>query len=64
MIWLLIAVATVGVPVLALLAEPAMLDTRRAQAVADAALRRSMDPLSPSTLEHSHHADKAGTGAE
>jgi hypothetical protein len=64
MIWFLIAVATVGVPVLALLADLAMLDTRRAQAVADAALRCAMDPLPLSTPDHSRHTDQAGTGVE
>jgi hypothetical protein len=45
---LLLAVAVPGLPLLGLLAELALLDTRRSQAVADAALRRAMEPLDPS----------------
>lgn len=42
--WLLIVVGIVGLPLLGLLAELALQDTRRTQCVADAALRRAMEP--------------------
>ena len=64
MIWLLMAIVVVGAPILGMLAELAALDTRRTQAAAEVALRRAMEPLPVSTLEHSRHADKAGVGAE
>jgi hypothetical protein len=63
-IWLLIAVVMVGAPILGLLAEVAALDARRTQAAADAALRRAMEPLPVSALEHGRHAYQTGVGAE
>jgi hypothetical protein len=42
--WLLIVVGIVGLPLLGLLAELALQDTRRTQCIADAALRRAMEP--------------------
>jgi hypothetical protein len=44
---LLLAVVVLGVPLVGLLVELALLDTRRSQAVADAALRRALEPLDP-----------------
>lgn len=46
MTWLLV-VGIIGLPLLGLLAELALLDTRRSQVVADAALRRSMELPDP-----------------
>jgi hypothetical protein len=46
--WLPLVVVTVGLPLLGLLAELALLDTRPSQAVAGAAVRRAMEPLDPS----------------
>jgi hypothetical protein len=63
--WLLVAVVVLGVPLLSLLADLALLDTRRAQAAVDVALRRLMEPPDPMfDLEQSRHRDKAGIGAE
>jgi hypothetical protein len=39
----LLVVVVIGLPLLGLLAELALLDTRRSKAVADAALRRAME---------------------
>lgn len=44
---LLVLVVVISLSVLGLLAELALLDTRRSQAVADAALRRSMELPDP-----------------
>jgi len=44
---LLLAVVVLGLPLLGLLAELALLDNRRTRAVADAALRRAMEPPNP-----------------
>jgi hypothetical protein len=44
MTWLLLAVGVLGLPLLGLLAELALHDTRRTQAAADAALRRALEP--------------------
>jgi hypothetical protein len=49
---LLLAVVILGLPLLGLLVELALMDTRRSQAVADAALRRSAEPSDP-TLSRS-----------
>jgi hypothetical protein len=45
--WLLVAVVVLGLPLLGLLADLALLDARRAQAAAEAALRRAMEPPIP-----------------
>jgi hypothetical protein len=47
-IWLLVAVAVLGLPLLGLLAELGLRDTRRTQAIADAVLRSAMEPPDPS----------------
>jgi hypothetical protein len=48
MIWLLIPVVVLGV-LLGVLTELALHDTRRTQAVADAALRRALEPFDSSS---------------
>jgi hypothetical protein len=63
--WLLVAVVVLGLPLLGFLADLALLDARRAQAAAEAALRRVMEQPNPMfDLEHSRHRDPAGIGAE
>jgi hypothetical protein len=51
MIWLLIPVVVLGVlgVLLGVLTELALHDTRRTQAVADAALRRALEPFDSSS---------------
>ena len=44
MTWLLIAVVVLGLSLTGLLADLTLRDTRRTQAVADAALRRALEP--------------------
>lgn len=43
----LLVLVVIGLPLLGLLAELALLDTRRSKAVADAALRRAMESPDP-----------------
>lgn len=65
MISLLVAVVALGLPLLGLLADLALLDARRAQAAAEVALRRVMEPPDPMfDLQQSRHGDQAGIGAE
>jgi hypothetical protein len=62
--WLLFAVAALGLPLLSLLADLVLLDTRRAQAAAEVALRRVMESPDPMfDLERSRHRDQEGIGA-
>jgi hypothetical protein len=63
--WLLVAIVVLGLPLLGLLADPALLDTHRAQAAVEVALHRLMEPPDPMfDLEQSRHRDQAGIGAE
>jgi hypothetical protein len=43
----LLVVVVIGLPLLGLLVELALLDTRRSNAIADATLRRSLEPPDP-----------------
>jgi hypothetical protein len=59
----LLVLVVIGLPVLGLLAELALLDTRRSKAVADAALRRAMEWPDP-RLAPSVRMWASGAGAE
>lgn len=60
---LLLAVVVLGLPLLGLLAELALLDTRRTQTVAASALRRALEPSygPPARSPPSSEASGAGT---
>jgi hypothetical protein len=61
----LLALVVIGLPVLGLLAELALLDTRRSKAVADAALRRAMESPDPRLYRSTSVGMRAsGAGAE
>jgi hypothetical protein len=56
----LLVVVVIGLPLLGLLAELALLDTRRSNAVADAALRRSAEPPDPTRLDRQPSSEALG----
>jgi hypothetical protein len=58
----LLVLVVIGLPLLGLLAELAVLDTRRSKAVADAALRRAMEWPDPRAVSVSANGDE-GVGS-